>query len=89
MLHGLGRVPFLKAFIAFVLLLQGRVWVYIGQPLLVLENFLHLLAFLKHIWGSGLCQRLAIETDDILALFLFEVGVAVYGHTILNAPVLI
>ena len=36
----------------------------------------HLLAFLEHIWGSVLCQRLVIEMDGILVLFFFEVGVA-------------
>lgn len=39
-LHGLRVVPFLKTFIAFVLLLQGQVRVYVGQPLLLLQDFL-------------------------------------------------
>ena len=75
-LHGLGVVPFLKTLIAFVLLLQGQVRVYVGQPLLLLQDFLCLLAFLEHIWGSVLCQRLVIEMDGILVLFFFEVRVA-------------
>ena len=72
MLHGLGVVPFLEALIAFVLLLQGQV----GQLLLLLQDFLCLLAFLEHIWGSVLCQRLVIEMDGILVLFFFEIRVA-------------
>lgn len=36
----------------------------------------HLLALLKHIWSSVLCQRLIVEMDGILVLFFFEVGVA-------------
>ena len=72
MLHGLGVVPFLEALIAFVLLLQGQV----GQLLLLLQDFLCLLASLEHIWGSVLCQRLVVEMDGILVLFFFEIRVA-------------
>ena len=46
-LHGLGVVPFLKTLIAFVLLLQGQVRVYVGQPLLLIQDFLCLKKFLK------------------------------------------
>lgn len=36
----------------------------------------HLLAFLEHIWRSVLCQRLVVEMDSILVLFLFKVRIA-------------
>lgn len=39
-LHGLRVVPFLETLIAFVLLLQGQVRVYVGQPFLLLQDFL-------------------------------------------------
>ena len=34
------------------------------------------MAFLEHIWGSVLCQRLVVEMDGILVLFFFEIRVA-------------
>lgn len=73
MLHDLEVVPFLETLIAFVLFPHGQVRIFVGQPLLLLQDFLGLLAFPEHIRGLVLCQGLVLEVDGILVLLFLEV----------------